>query len=113
MKFLGIEDYWGNRRWWIDGCFYDSNRNILIGKGNFNDTGSGYENFGQASAGNLSGYIDKIQGTNNTGFIPASTGGSATTYYCDYGFERRAALFRRVERCLFGRFLSVFARLLC
>jgi hypothetical protein len=85
MKFLGMEDYWGNRRWWIDGCFYDSNRNMLIGKGNFNDTGSGYENFGQASASNLGGYIDKIQGTNNTGFIPASTGGSATTYYCDYG----------------------------
>lgn len=85
MKFLGIEDYWGNRRWWIDGCFYDSNRNILIGKSNFNDTGSRYENFGQASASNQSGYINKIQGTNNTGFIPASTGGSATTYYCDYG----------------------------
>jgi len=34
VKFLGIEDYWGNRRWWIDGCFYDNNRNMLIGKGN-------------------------------------------------------------------------------
>ena len=58
---------------------------MLIGKGNFNDTGSGYENFGQAAPSNLGGYIDKVQGGNNTGFIPASTGGSATTYYCDYG----------------------------
>ena len=86
MKFLGMEDYWGNRRWWIDGCFYDSNRNMLIGKGNFNDTGSGYDNFGQATPSDVSGYIDKVQGTNNTGFIPASTGGSATTYFCDSGY---------------------------
>ena len=85
VKFLGMEDYFGNRRWWIDGCYYDNNRNMLIGKGNFNNTGSGYENFGQAASSNLGGYIDKVQGGNNTGLIPASTGGSATTYYCDYG----------------------------
>ena len=85
VKFLGMEDYFGNRRWWIDGCYYDNNRNMLIGKGNFNNTGSGYENFGQAAPSNFYGYIGKVQGGNNTGFIPASTGGSATTYYCDYG----------------------------
>ena len=85
VKFLGMEDYFGNRRWWIDGCYYDNNRNILIGKSNFNDTGSGYENFGQAASSNLGGHIDKVQGGNNTGFIPASTSGSTTTYYCDYG----------------------------
>ncbi len=84
VKFLGMEDYFGNRRWWIDGCYYDNNRNMLIGKGNFNDTGSGYENFGQAAPSDLGGYMDKVQGGNNTGLIPASTGGSATTYYCDY-----------------------------
>ena len=85
VKFLGMEDYWGNKRWWIDGCFYDASRNMLIGKSNFNNTGSGYENFGQASTGDLGGYIDKVQSGNNTGFIPASTGGSNTTYYSDYG----------------------------
>lgn len=85
VKFLGMEDYFGNRRWWIDGCYYNNNRDILIGKGNFNNTGSGYENFGQAASSNFSGYIDKVQGGNNTSFIPATTGGSATTYYCDYG----------------------------
>ena len=46
VKFLGMEDYFGNRRWWIDGCFYDNNRNMLIGKGNFNDEGNGYTNYG-------------------------------------------------------------------
>lgn len=85
MKFLGIEDYWGNRRWWIDGCFYDNNRNMLIGKGNFNDKGNGYTNYGQATPSDGGGYIDKIQGQNETGFIPASMSGSVTTFYCDNG----------------------------
>lgn len=85
VKFLGIEDYWGNRRWWIDGCFYDNNRNMLIGKGNFNDKGNGYTNYGQATLSDGGGCIDKIQGQNETGFIPASISGSATTFYCDYG----------------------------
>ena len=74
VKFLGMEDYFGNRRWWIDGCYYDNNRNMLIGKGNFNDTGSGYENFGQVAPSDLSGYIDKVQGGNNTGLsLPPPT----------------------------------------
>ncbi len=83
MKFLGMEDYWGNRRWEIEGFFYDSNRNMLIGKSNFNDTGSGYENFGQAASSDLYGYMNKVQGGNNTGFIPKSTSGSSSTYFCD------------------------------
>ena len=29
-------------------------------------------------------YISKIQGTNNTGFVIKSGGGSSTTYYTDY-----------------------------
>ena len=85
VKFLGMEDYFGNRGWWIDGLYYDDKRNMLIGKGNFNNTGNGYENFGQAALSDFSGCINKVQGGNNTGFIPASTGGSVTTYYCDYG----------------------------
>ncbi len=85
MKFLGMEDYWGNRRQWIDGCFYDASRNMMIGKANFNDTGSGYANNGVAMLANGSGYIDTVQGGNNTGFIPKSFGGSTTTHYSDYG----------------------------
>jgi len=86
VKFLGIEDYWGNRRWWIDGLYYDDNRNMLIGKSGFNDTGSGYTNYGQTVSTDSYGYINKIQGTNETGFVPKSFNGSASTYYCDYGY---------------------------
>ena len=86
VKFLGLEDYWGNRRQWIDGCFYDASRNMMIGKSNFNDTGAGYTNNGVAMSANGGGYIDTVQGGNNTGFIPKSFGGSATTHYTDDGY---------------------------
>ena len=85
IKFLGLEDYWGNRRQWIDGCFYDASLNMMIGKTNFNDTGAGYTNNGLAMSAGGGGYIDTIQGGNNTGFIPKSFGGSTTTHYSDYG----------------------------
>ncbi|TCJ01600.1 fibronectin type III domain-containing protein [Cytobacillus praedii] len=86
MKFAGIEDFWGNCFYWIDGLFVDVNRNILIGTNNFNDSGSGYENYGKGSTNvDLSGFFNDIQGGTETGFIVKSTNGSATTYFCDYG----------------------------
>ncbi|MCM3488768.1 hypothetical protein M3689_05535 [Alkalihalophilus marmarensis] len=86
MKFLGIEDYWGNKLCWIDGLFYSTNRDMLIGLGNFNDTGSGYTNHGHSGfASDTGGYVDAIQGGNQTGFIPKAVTGSGTTYYADYG----------------------------
>ena len=84
MKFLGLEDFWGNNRWWIDGCFYD-NRNIYIGTENFNDTGNGYDDKGSYGNGDLGGYIDSVQAGNHTGFTPKGDNGSGSTYYSDYG----------------------------
>lgn len=86
MKFLGIEDFWGNLRYWIDGLYSDANRNILIGDDNFNDTGAGYTNYGQGATADVSGYITEVQGGTETGFITKVGGGSATTYYCDSGY---------------------------
>ena len=84
-KFCGIEDFWGNCYYWIDGLYSDSNWNILIGNQNFNDTGSGYTNHGQGATSNISGYISGVQGTTETGFLIKTTAGSATTHYSDYG----------------------------
>ncbi|WP_342532809.1 fibronectin type III domain-containing protein [Lysinibacillus sp. FSL K6-0057] len=84
-KFCGIEDFWGNCYYWIDGLYSDSNRNIMIGNQNFNDNGSGYSNFGQGATSDISGYIDKVQGGTETGFIIKSSSGSSTTYYSDFG----------------------------
>nr|WP_259545015.1 hypothetical protein [Heyndrickxia oleronia] len=85
VKFCGIEDFWGNCYYWIDGLYSDSNWNILIGTENFNDTGSGYTNYGRGATANLSGYISDIQGRTETGFIIKASAGSTTTYYADYG----------------------------
>ena len=84
MKFLGIEDFWGNLRWWIDGLFSDSNRNIKTAFQNFNDTGSGYTDRGQGATSDIGNYMSKPQGTSQTGFIAKEVSGSASTYFCDY-----------------------------
>ena len=86
MKFCGVEDFYGNMFYWIDGIFSDSSRNMLINNQSLNDTGSGYTNYGQASTADLGGYINSVQGGTETGFIPKATTGSATTYYPDYGY---------------------------
>ena len=86
MKFLGIEDYWGNKYQWIDGLVTDASFNILIGNSNFNDTGSGYTSHASGISANTSGYIDTVQGGNDKGFMIKSKSGSGTTHYCDYGY---------------------------
>lgn len=86
MKFLGMEDLWGNRRQWNDGCFYDTDGNILIGLSNFNNEATGYTNMGHSGlSSDSAGYINSVQGGDTTGFIPRLMSGSATTRYCDYG----------------------------
>ena len=86
MKFLGIEDFWGNLRWWIDGLFSDSNRNIKTAFQNFNDTGSGYTDRGQGATSDISGYMSKPQGFTEAGFVLKEKDGSETTYFCDYAY---------------------------
>lgn len=93
MKFLGIEDFWGNLRWWIDGLFSNETWNILTAFTSFNDTGSGYTDRGQGATANLSGYMGKIQGSSQTGYIIKEVGtGSATTNYCDSAFLTSSCL---------------------
>ena len=83
VKFAGIEDFWGNVYYWIDGLYSDSNRNILTAFKDFNDTGSGYTSRGQGASSNLSGYMSKPQGTTESGFVAKETNGSTTTYFAD------------------------------
>lgn len=93
MKFLGIEDFWGNVRQWVDGLFSDANWNILISNQSaFNDTGAGYANFGQGAIANVSGYISSIQGGTEKGFITKIGGGSETTHYADSGILTASCL---------------------
>jgi hypothetical protein len=83
VKCLGIEDFWGNLLWWIGGCFYDANLNILTAFKDFNNNGNGYVNRGVVAASRIDGFFTKILGTSETGFTPKVGGGSGTTYFCD------------------------------
>ena len=83
VKFAGIEDFWGNILYFVDGIFSDSSRNILTAFDNFNDTGSGYTSRGQGATSDIGNYLSKPQGTTETGFIAKEVNGSSTTYFCD------------------------------
>lgn len=84
MKFLGIEDFWGNLFWWIDGIFCDSSYNIKTAFKNFNDNGASYP-YSKASglSSNLGDWMKTIQGTNEGGFTIKTGGASATTGWAD------------------------------
>ncbi len=94
MKFAGIEDLWGNVRWYVDGMRYTTG-------GQYETAFTGFSNsaaykpvasymFGpttRAAEVSLPAYFTKIFGTTETGFIADvknSGGGTATTYFCDY-----------------------------
>lgn len=94
MKFLGIEDFWGNKYQWVDGLVSDANWDLLLGNKSFNDTGAGYTKKATDVSANLSGYPTKVQG-GDAGYVAANTLGSETTGYADYGhlYSGRVAYF--------------------
>ena len=84
VKFLGIEDFWGNKYQWVDGLVSDNSYNLLIGDKSFNDSGSGYSKQTTNISVNTSGYFRTTQG-GKSGYAMADSPGSATTSYADYG----------------------------
>lgn len=83
VKFLGIEDFYGNLYQWVDG-YVSASGLVKIADGNFNDSGDGYDEHPVANMG-IGGYIADVVGDNRLAFTPKKTNGSGTTYYCDYG----------------------------
>lgn len=92
MKFAGIEDFWGNLLYWIDGLYSDGSRNILTAFIGFNDNGTNYTNNGQGATSNIGGYTKTVQGDSGKGFVMKSDGGSTSTYFCDYGYLNASRL---------------------
>lgn len=88
VKFLGIEDFYGNLFQWIDGLYCDSLYHIKTDYNNFTGSDGNHFRYSQPSgiSSNAYGWLKKIQGTNNTGFVIKSTGSSETTYYADYAY---------------------------
>lgn len=82
MKFLGIEDFWGNLKCFIDGLYSNASLNMMTAFKSFNNTANGYTNRGVGSSS--AGSMNKIQGTSETGFIPKENSGSSSTYFSDF-----------------------------
>ena len=87
MKFLGIEDMWGNLGQWLDGIYCDNNYNIKTDYKNSVFTGTTGDNFQFSTPGNRSsGNIKAILGTNISGFVLKSTDGDYNNdYFSDDG----------------------------
>lgn len=83
IKCNGMEDFWGNKATFVDGIYIAANGDIMIGDGDFNNTGEGYMVYGNQPI-TSGGWIKHIRGTNEMGFIPFDQKGSSSTFYSDY-----------------------------
>lgn len=85
VKFLGIEDFWGNCIYWVDGIYFDSSRKILTYYKNMSgtDNGSNYQYSEIGPTFNQSDYISQVIGSNHGGFVSKECSGSSSTYWCD------------------------------
>ena len=84
MKFMGIENFWGNIYKFLDGIIHSDGTYYYKVHGPYNDFGSGY------SAGPFipaSGYINKMTSANGYGMVPSETVLSeADSKYHDYSW---------------------------
>jgi len=87
MSYRGIENFYGNIWKWVDGIniynttvYVSNNDSIFV-----DDTTSGYTNLSITMA-NVDGYQVTLADTNR-GFLPASVGGSSSTYITDYYYQ--------------------------
>jgi hypothetical protein len=86
VKFAGIEDFWGNLSYWIDGLHTNSSGHILTAYDNFNTDATNYISLGEKGVtGEIVGYMRHVMGTTEKGFICKSDGGSETTFFSDTG----------------------------
>ena len=87
IKWLGIEDFWGNCLAWVDGCYSDASRNILTYYKNFDGVANGTNYQYSVPSGvtsDITNYMSEIVGTTHGGFVAKAVGGSASTYYTDW-----------------------------
>lgn len=83
MKFAGLEDFWGNCFYYIDGFRTNTSNAMQIATKDFNDAGTGATVY-PSGISNTGGYMSDIQGTTETAFNIKTAGGSTTTRYSDY-----------------------------
>lgn len=89
VKLFGLEDFWGNVYQCLSGLYSDDTRNLLTTTDNFGtDTSASAWEYNVASgiSSNISGWVSKVQGSNNSGFVVKEISGSATTFFCDESY---------------------------
>ena len=88
VKFMGIENLWGNTNTWIDGLIRSGNNMLISDNTIFNDTGEGYAySYSSFNDENIGGYMGSVQGTQVGAFLPNYGYGTSSTFYCDYGLQ--------------------------
>lgn len=87
MRFQYIEDFYGNRFWAVDGVATDSSCNIFTATDNFNNSRTGYMDTKTKGLDN-GGWLKKVFGTSELGFLGKEFSGSQSTYYSDYSNTR-------------------------
>lgn len=96
MSFRGIENWYGNCWNWIDGFNINNNQAYVSNtRSHFaDDTSTNYTALGTAMP-NSNNYVTNHQDVDNA-WLPASVGGSSSTYWTDYYYQAsgwRVALF--------------------
>lgn len=88
MSFFWIQNLWGNMCQFVGGAKIDSSRRLMTCTGYSSVTNSDFDKTALSAAlsSNISGYISKVTGTTETGFLPSECSGSRTTYFADYGY---------------------------
>ena len=82
VKVFGIEGFWGNVWEGMAGLVYNGQiRTKMIPPYNFD--GTGYTLTGVSPSGTSGGFINTASVTDISGFVPKTSSGSGTTYYCD------------------------------
>ena len=84
MRFQYLEDFYGNKRQWIDGVQSGGSSNIMTTTDNFNDERKDYKSYPIDFSGTIYSYANKVQGISELGFIIKKGNASQTTYFCDY-----------------------------
>ena len=84
MKFLGVENWYGDRWEFVDGLtIVNLIPKITLDPAKYDDVGTSYEIAGAAVPSGASGsYIRKMQ-VGKCMLMPVEIGGSETTYFCD------------------------------
>ncbi len=88
MAFFWIQNLWGNMYQFVGGAKTDSSYRLMTCTGYSSVTDSDFDktSLSPSRSSYLNGAVDKVVGTTDAGFFPASTSGSYTTYFADYGF---------------------------